>query len=468
MRFEITAAQTATADPGLLQGRRLAITDDEGLISIVVKQLLEAQGASASLVTMDDNLEQYDGLIIINAHASARLYNIMEGFSLIKKLNPEKVSWIFTISDLTGHMNQQGDLKMLRCYQGYPGLMKSLDRELEQTRCRMISLQSVLEPEAFARIVLQELLYADAPSEIVYRGTARHYYNLVPADLVRSAGAAMPDLDKEAVVLVFGGAQGITAELTNRFAKDYPCHYILVGRSPDPQQHNDGRYTACNTKEEIRNQLIAEGVLKSPAGIEKKAQELFKHNQILQTIQALQRNGARVTYRSLDLRDEPALRDFIHEVYRDHGRIDGVIHGAGLLEDKLFQHKTAASFERVFTTKVTPLRVLIEELRADVQFVVLFSSIASVYGNRGQTDYAAANSVMDRYTWALKEKIKGRVTAINWGPWKGAGMVSASLEKEYDRRGIAMIPLEDGLERFVEELKYGNESQVLIMAGDTW
>ncbi len=151
-----------------------------------------------------------------------------------------------------------------------------------------------------------------------------------------------------------------------------------------------------------------------------------------------------------------------------HSRIDGVIHGAGLLEDKLFLDKTAESFERVFTTKVTPLRVLVEELKEEVQFVILFSSIASVYGNRGQTDYAAANSVMDRYTWALKEKIKGKVTSINWGPWKGAGMVSASLEKEYDKRGIAMIPLEDGLESFVNELKYGTESQVLIMAGDTW
>ena len=144
------------------------------------------------------------------------------------------------------------------------------------------------------------------------------------------------------------------------------------------------------------------------------------------------------------------------------------MHGAGLLEDKLFHSKTSASFERVFHTKVTPLRVLAEKLRAETQFVILFSSIASVYGNRGQTDYAAANSVMDRYAWALKQKINGKVLAINWGPWKGAGMVSPTLEKEYERRGIALIPLQDGMETFLNELKYGKESQVLIMAGNNW
>ncbi|MBP1651403.1 MAG: Erythronolide synthase, partial [Bacteroidetes bacterium] len=126
--------------------------------------------------------------------------------------------------------------------------------------------------------------------------------------------------------------------------------------------------------------------------------------------------------------------------------------------------KTSESFERVFTTKVTPLRILAEQLRPDVQFVIFFSSVASVYGNRGQTDYAAANSVMDRYAWELRNTIKGKVTAINWGPWKGTGMVSPALEREYERRGIALIPLQEGMELFVNELKYGNESQVLIMA----
>jgi NAD(P)-dependent dehydrogenase (short-subunit alcohol dehydrogenase family) len=223
-------------------------------------------------------------------------------------------------------------------------------------------------------------------------------------------------------------------------------------------------YTAFKNKDEIKQQLIKEGQFTKPAEIEKRAADIHKANQILQTIHALENGGSTVLYQALDLRKEEELADFIAHLYDKYGRIDGVVHGAGLLEDKLFQQKTPDSFERVFSTKVTPLRVLAEKLRADTQFVVLFSSVASVYGNRGQTDYAAANSVLDRYAWELKHAIKGKVTTINWGPWKGTGMVSPSLEKEYARRGVALIPLQAGMETFVNELKYGNESQVLIMA----
>jgi len=210
--------------------------------------------------------------------------------------------------------------------------------------------------------------------------------------------------------------------------------------------------------------LLQVGYSQSPAAIEKRVQEIYKYQQVRNTITALEKKGATVEYHALDIRNEPELSSFIQQVYLRHGRLDGVVHGAGLLEDKLFNHKTTESFERVFATKVTPVRVLAEQLRPDIQFVILFSSVASVYGNKGQTDYAAANSVMDKYARALQRKLKGKVTVINWGPWKGTGMVTPTLEKEYERRGISMIPLAEGMEIFMNEIKYGAENQVLIMA----
>jgi NADP-dependent 3-hydroxy acid dehydrogenase YdfG len=182
----------------------------------------------------------------------------------------------------------------------------------------------------------------------------------------------------------------------------------------------------------------------------------------------MERLGNTVVYESLDLCDEAGLTALLHQIYEQYGQLDGVIHGAGLLEDKLFKQKTTSSFGRVFDTKVKPLRVLAEQLRSDCQFVVLFSSIASVYGNKGQTDYAAANSVLDDYANVLNKRLKGKVISINWGPWKGAGMVSQTLETEYERRGISLIPLDEGKEIFLNEIRYGTESQVLIMSGNNW
>ncbi|UPK71082.1 type I polyketide synthase [Chitinophaga filiformis] len=458
IRFSLVPCGFNEKETVSIAGKSLAVTDDGSHLPLAIKKLLEQQGASVHIVTEKDMLENYHGLIILDMVAAPERPDILSTFATIKKLHPENVKWVYAISGSTN-----SDPKQLRELQGYPGFLKSLDKEWDHAKCRSISLSGHVSPEKIPAILLGELLHPDTPAEVIYHDGVRHIFDLIPTQL--STGDT-PDikLNKDSLVLVLGGAQGITAELMVRFSKEYPCHYVLVGRSPDPRAQELPDYSSLKTKDEIRQQLIMEGELTTPAAIEKHAADIHKSNQILQTIRSLESNGSTVTYQALDLRNESELEAFISKLYEQYGKIDGVVHGAGLLEDKLFRQKTSDSFERVFSTKVTPLRILAEKLRPDTQFVVLFSSVASVYGNRGQTDYAAANSVLDRYAWELKNVIKGKVTTINWGPWKGTGMVSPTLEKEYERRGIALIPLQAGMETFVNELKYGNESQVLIMA----
>ncbi|MGM9478793.1 SDR family NAD(P)-dependent oxidoreductase [Pedobacter sp. GSP4] len=467
LRFELTPAALTVTEAAILKGQRFALTDDGGGQAVKIKKLLEKHGAIADVVNFEDPLDGYQGLIIMNMFEAQKKSGILDHFATIKKLNFDTVKWVYLIADTKRYFNDQSDISFLRNYQGYSGFFKSLDREYEHTKCRFISLETKMSADEIANMALNEILNPDKPSEIIYNDHKRHIMELIPTQLSTETDAHI-HLDKDAVVLVLGGAQGITAELTIHFAKDYPCKYILVGRSANPIASANEPSASLKTKDEIRQYLIKQGEIKKPAEIEQETNRIYKNNQILRCIATLEEGGSTVVYESLDLKDEEALTRLINQVYEEHGRIDGVVHGAGLLEDKLFHSKTSESFGRVFDTKVTPLRVLAEQLRPETQFVILFSSIASVYGNRGQTDYAAANSVMDKYAWALKQKIQGKVMAINWGPWKGAGMVSPTLEKEYQRRGIALIPLQDGMETFLNELKYGKESQVLIMAGNTW
>ena len=175
--------------------------------------------------------------------------------------------------------------------------------------------------------------------------------------------------------------------------------------------------------------------------------------------------GARATYHAADVRDRDAFGAFIDEVYERYGRLDGVVHGAGVLADKLIRDKSSESFARVFETKVNGALALCDKLRPDVGFVSFFSSVAAVFGNRGQADYAAANDVLDKLATALKARIDGRVVSVAWGPWQGTGMVSPVLEKEYHRRGIGLIPVETGVAAFLEELRRGGPeaTQVVLM-----
>jgi hypothetical protein len=144
-----------------------------------------------------------------------------------------------------------------------------------------------------------------------------------------------------------------------------------------------------------------------------------------------------------------------------------VIHGAGVLDDKLVRHKTPEAFERVYATKVAGARTLAAKLRADAKLVVLFSSIVGAFGNRGQADYAAAGDALDKLAWQLATTIRGRVVSIDWGPWAGAGMVSPELAREYARRGVELIDTERGIAALLDELgASGPDAQIVLSAAD--
>ncbi len=107
-----------------------------------------------------------------------------------------------------------------------------------------------------------------------------------------------------------------------------------------------------------------------------------------------------------------------------------------------------------------------EKLREDTRLIVFFSSAAGVFGNAGQTDYAAANDVLDRLALHLAESRPMRAISVAWGPWDSAGMVSDELRREYDRRGIGLIPLEAGVAGLLDEIDepHADAARVVLMA----
>lgn len=163
------------------------------------------------------------------------------------------------------------------------------------------------------------------------------------------------------------------------------------------------------------------------------------------------------------------MRAVVADVYARHGRLDGVVHGAGVLDDRLLTDKTAEGFARVFSTKVDGARALAEAVRDDLGFLMLFGSVVGVYGNRGQVDYAAANDALDSLAHGWADRFAGRVVSVDWGPWTPAqgGMVSAELQREYARRGIGVIGHDEGVACLLRELAHGDrrDTQVAYLCG---
>jgi NAD(P)-dependent dehydrogenase (short-subunit alcohol dehydrogenase family) len=170
--------------------------------------------------------------------------------------------------------------------------------------------------------------------------------------------------------------------------------------------------------------------------------------------------GARCEYHSIDVRDSEAFEALIHRLYERHGRIDGVIHGAGIVEDQMFASKSPESFQRVFDTKVQPALVLARTLRPQsLRFLFFLSSLAARYGYAGGGDYSSANEVLNRLARRLDKEWDARVVAIGWGPWAGIGIASHYPEALLKERGLVYHSVDTGVRSFVDELLYGAKGE---------
>ncbi len=182
----------------------------------------------------------------------------------------------------------------------------------------------------------------------------------------------------------------------------------------------------------------------SPAEIETAYQALRRSREVRENLESLRQTGATVAYAEADVRDPAALARVLDGWRARHGEIAGLIHGAGLIKDKLIRHKSVESFDRVLETKLDGALNLIRLVRGDaLKFTALFSSIAGRFGNVGQSDYAAANEILNKLAHWLDRRWPGRVVSLIWGPWSGVGMVS-QLESHLGSRGLGMISPESG------------------------
>ena len=181
----------------------------------------------------------------------------------------------------------------------------------------------------------------------------------------------------------------------------------------------------------------------------------------------------RVKYRQVDLEDEEDVKELMRWIKAEFGVLNGIIHSAGMIADNFMVKKTKQEFAEVLGPKVKGTYNLDEaSVEEELDFFVLFSSVAGAMGNLGQADYAAANGFMDRYAEYRNAQValgrkKGRTRSINWGLWKSGGMNMALEQREVMREatGLEAMDTETGIAEFYRSLGSPYE-QVLVVAGD--
>ncbi|HEY3466334.1 MAG TPA: SDR family NAD(P)-dependent oxidoreductase [Amycolatopsis sp.] len=341
---------------------------------------------------------------------------------------------------------------------GLRGLVRSAALEREGATRLVEVTQDV------AKVLVDEAL-SDGPSVVGHDDGGRFTIEPKPADLpsIAYSGAgpgggelAALGLGPDSVVLLLGGARGITARTAVALAAS-GCRIELAGRTPWPGEPDD------LPADPAAMRAVLAGRGGSVADIERRVKTVLAQREIGRTLDEVRAAGGVPQYRALDVRDA----DAVHRLVKDLGRIDGVVFAAGVIDDKLMADKDEASFRTVFGTKVDgalALLAALEEYGAEPGFVAFFGSIAAVLGNRGQTDYAAANDALE----ALGTSWRGRAVTVHWGPWAPGGdhggMVSPELAREYERRDVGLLDPGEGTAALLRELAYGTDRAVLHTA----
>jgi acyl transferase domain-containing protein/NAD(P)-dependent dehydrogenase (short-subunit alcohol dehydrogenase family)/ribosomal protein L12E/L44/L45/RPP1/RPP2 len=346
--------------------------------------------------------------------------------------------------------------------------IKTLALEFTGVLCKVVDLDATDPIAILQQKLVDELTSPDDTLQVGLPGDRRLAVmpQVAPVD-----SNPLREIQRDWIFLVTGGARGVTAEIARQLAERCQPTLILAGASPlptGPEPADTAGITEIpQLKSALTARLRASSKTVKPAAVEAALQRLLKDREIVRTIEALRKTGARVEYHSVDVRKEDAFGGLIERIYREHGRLDGVIHGAGIIEDKLIRDKTPESFDRVVHTKADSAFLLSRKLRPEGLRCLLFmSSITAAFGNRGQADYAAANGTMNGIATILGSQWPARVVAMNWGPWGQSGMVSEEVRQQFLSRGIQMIPLEGGAAAALREIEASPATDALVALGE--
>ncbi len=176
-----------------------------------------------------------------------------------------------------------------------------------------------------------------------------------------------------------------------------------------------------------------------------------------QAIDKLEQQGVVVQPILVDITDYDALKKIVSS-----SPIKGIIHAAGILDDGLLQRQTWARFNRVIAPKVTGawnLHCLTKDIELD--FMVLFSSVAAMIGSPGQGNYSVANTGLDAIA-RYRRSLNLPALSINWGAWGDSGM---AVKQGFNVKGVELIQPEAGL-CALEQLLTSESTQVGVIKAD--
>ncbi len=349
------------------------------------------------------------------------------------------------------------------------GFTKAFKREKGSATAKVIDFEPSRKTSALADLLLEETLRDPGAVEIGYKEGQRWTVGLNEQKI--DQGQLLP-LGKETVFVITGAAGSIVSAITADLAAASGGTFYLLDLTPQPDEQNNDlvRLTTDreNLKREIFERLKFQGERATPVIVDREIAALERSRAALDAILAVRNAGGIAHYCSLDLTDNAAVARVVKEIVDRHGRIDILMHAAGIEISHTILDKKPAEFDLVFDVKSDGWFNLISNIgHAPVGAAIVFSSVAGRFGNSGQTDYSSANDLLCKCISNFKSsRPETRGIAIDWTAWSGIGMASrGSIPAIMKQAGIDMLSPEAGIPIVRRELLAGTRGELVIGQG---
>lgn len=282
-----------------------------------------------------------------------------------------------------------------------PGFYKSLHTEMPGiSACHLVIDESYQNTQILKEKLSTVIDQHYHCPELHLTSHGFNYLQLAPVKFSEAKFTFKPG----AVYLIAGGLGGLGRVLTTYITQEYGANVILLGRSAIDEEKLHFLDT-CNRTKKL------------------------------------------AYYYQVDTCNESDLSDHYQRIKLDFPEINGVFNLVATSEDDYFIHKNINAFEFTCASKINSTLNLDEVLiNEPLDFFVLFSSIASVLGNRGQTDYSAANAWLDKFAldrnqYVLKNLRRGITVSISWPFIAGGGFQLDNSYLDWMKEHWGMMPM---------------------------
>ena len=348
------------------------------------------------------------------------------------------------------------------------GFTKTYKRERMDALVKDVDFEPERKGSDLAEILIEETLRDPGAIEVGYKRGLRWTIGL--QEQPAANGEPGLTLNENTVFLITGAAGSIVSAITADLAAASGGTFYLLDLVPEPDPDNPDLRRFASDKEALKRDLFmriqARGERATPALVEKELAALERAQAAQSAIDTVRAAGGTPHYFSVNLTGADDVAKIINQVRERSGRIDVLLHAAGLERSHFLPDKDPREFDLVFDVKSDGWFNLLRAIgNMPLGATVAFSSIAGRFGNAGQTDYSSANDLLCKITSSFRTtKPATRGIAIDWTAWGGIGMATrGSIPKMMELAGIDMLPPEAGIPLIRRELTAGGTRGEIVI-----